>query len=231
MKYFSVLSSRGNEIPSVWLGLYWWGFCSESCWDVKTYFWGISGICECHCSYSRAALAAFWAHVLLLLAHSLPCSILVSRKTLDILRICFLLIFLVVCHLLTFAHDLKLSQHCPYILLHHLLPECYQISLGWKKFCCLFVCFFTTLYQTVEFEDCYRGLRRCFAFWGVKESKARAEAHVWIWAKAGEKVFQHSLLDIWWEQLWGWGQSISSVNAICLIANADRLAYLICHKW
>lgn len=118
-----------------------WGFCSKSCWDVKTYSWGISGICECHCSYSRAALAAFWAHVLLLLAHSLPCSTRVSRKTLDILRICFLLIFLFVCHLLTFAHDLKLSQHCPYVLLHHLLPECYQISFWWKRFCCFFFFF------------------------------------------------------------------------------------------
>lgn len=43
-----------------------------------------------------------------MLARSLPCGNLVSRKTLDILRICFVLIFLFVCHLLTFAHDLKL---------------------------------------------------------------------------------------------------------------------------
>lgn len=46
--------------------------------------------------------------MLLLLVHPMPRSDPVCRKTLDILRICFELNFLFVCHLLTSAHNLKL---------------------------------------------------------------------------------------------------------------------------
>lgn len=84
----------------------------------------------------------------------------------------------------------------------------------------LFLLFFfsSTLYQTIEFEYCYWSPRRC-----VQKLVDRS-------GQRQEKMFQCWLLDIWWEQLWGWGQSVSSANAICFVPNADCLAYLTCHR-
>lgn len=41
----------------------------------------------------------------------------------------------------------------------------------------LFFFFPPTLYHTIEFEVSYCGLKRCFAFLSVKESKACAETN------------------------------------------------------